>query len=113
MTIDGAYTSNDPQRRDVRHRALQAGVDIAQELGCDLMVLWLAREGTYMREAKDAVRAADQLLEAINDMLAYDAAAHRHRAEAQRADGPGLHPDHGPRGGAGASRRAIRSGWAC
>jgi xylose isomerase len=36
------------------------------------MVLWLAREGTYMREAKDVVRATDQLLEAIDTLLAYD-----------------------------------------
>ena len=47
--------------------------DIAQELGADLMVLWLAREGTYLREAKNAGRAAHQLLEAINTLLAYDA----------------------------------------
>jgi xylose isomerase len=36
------------------------------------MVLWLAREGTYMREAKDAVKATQWLLEAINAMLDYD-----------------------------------------
>jgi len=48
-------------------------VDIAQELGADLMVLWLAREGTYLREAKNVGRATQQLLEAINLLLAYDA----------------------------------------
>jgi xylose isomerase len=36
------------------------------------MVLWLAREGTYMREAKDAVRATHYLLDAINALLDYD-----------------------------------------
>ena len=36
------------------------------------MVLWLAREGTYLREAKDAVRATHQLVEAINILLDYD-----------------------------------------
>ncbi|MEJ2303690.1 MAG: TIM barrel protein, partial [Anaerolineales bacterium] len=46
--------------------------DIGRELGCNLMVLWLAREGTYVREAKDAVRATHQLLEAINLLLDYD-----------------------------------------
>jgi xylose isomerase len=46
--------------------------DIAREVGCNLMVLWLAREGTYMREAKDASRAAHLLLEAVNALLNYD-----------------------------------------
>jgi xylose isomerase len=41
-------------------------------MGTDLMVLWLAREGSYMREAKDAVRATHQLVDALNQMLAYD-----------------------------------------
>jgi xylose isomerase len=36
------------------------------------MVLWLAREGTYLREAKDAVVATHQLLEAVNVLLDYD-----------------------------------------
>jgi len=36
------------------------------------MVLWLVREGTYVREAKSAVTATQYLLEAINKLLAYD-----------------------------------------
>jgi xylose isomerase len=71
-TVDGAFTANDAQ---VRQWAIERGkrtVDIINELGVDLMVLWLAREGTYMREAKDAVRATGQLLEAINTLLEYD-----------------------------------------
>ncbi len=72
MTIDGAYTSNDPKARAYAIDRSKKAADIAQELGCDLMVLWLAREGTYLREAKDAGRAAHQLLEAINTLLAYD-----------------------------------------
>jgi xylose isomerase len=72
MTIDGAYTSNDPRARTYAIERSKKAADIAQELGCDLMVLWLAREGTYLREAKDAGRAAHQLLEAINTLLAYD-----------------------------------------
>ena len=35
------------------------------------MVLWLAREGTYLREAKDVVRATGYLVEAIDTMLEY------------------------------------------
>jgi xylose isomerase len=72
MTIDGAYTSNDPKARAYAIERSKRAADIAQELGCDLMVLWLAREGTYMREAKNVGRAAQQLLEAINALLDYD-----------------------------------------
>ncbi len=72
MTIDGAYTANAAEARAYAIDRSKKAVDIANELGTDLMVLWLAREGTYMREAKDVVRAADQLVEAINALLAYD-----------------------------------------
>jgi xylose isomerase len=72
MTIDGAYTSNDPEARAYALERSRRAIDIAQELGTELIVLWLAREGTYMREAKDSVRATGQLLEAIDVMLAYD-----------------------------------------
>ncbi len=73
MTIDGAYTSNDSKVRAYALERSRRAADIAQELGTNLMVLWLAREGTYMREAKDIVRATQQLLEAINTLLEYDA----------------------------------------
>jgi len=72
-TIDGAYTSNDPKARAYAIDRSKKAADIAHELGTDLMVLWLAREGTYLRETKDAGRAAHQLLEAINALLAHDA----------------------------------------
>ncbi len=71
LTIDGGFTANDPQARAYARDRARKTLDIAQVLGCELMVLWLAREGTYMRESKDAVRAVDLLVEAINDMLAY------------------------------------------
>jgi xylose isomerase len=74
MTIDGAYTSNDSSARAYALERSKRAADIARELGTDLMVLWLAREGTYMREAKDVGRAARQLLEAINALLEYDSA---------------------------------------
>lgn len=72
MTIDGAYTANDPKARQYAIDRSKKAADIAQEMGCDLMVLWLAREGTYLRESKDAVRATHQLLEAIDAILAHD-----------------------------------------
>jgi xylose isomerase len=71
LTIDGAYTSNDSNARAYAQERSRKAIDIAQELGVDLIVLWMAREGSYLREAKDAGRATAQLLEAINDQLAY------------------------------------------
>jgi len=71
-TIDGGYTSNDPKcRRYARDRSRRC-IDIANGLGTELIVLWLAREGTYIREAKDSKVATDRLVEAIDDMLEYD-----------------------------------------
>lgn len=72
MTVDGAYTANDPAARQYALERSKKAADIGRELGTNLMVLWLAREGTYLREAKDAVRATHQLLEAVNALLAYD-----------------------------------------
>ncbi len=72
MTVDGAFTANDPQARAYALARAKKAADIGRELGTDLMVLWLAREGTYLREAKDAARATHQLLEAVDALLAYD-----------------------------------------
>jgi xylose isomerase len=71
-TIDGAYTSNDPKhRRYAIDRSLRT-IDLARLLGTDLVVLWLAREGTYVREAKDAGRSVEYLVQALDKMLAHD-----------------------------------------
>lgn len=72
MTIDGAFTSNDPKARAYALERAKKAVDIAHELETDLLVLWLAREGTYLREAKDAHHATQQLLEVLNTLLEYD-----------------------------------------
>lgn len=71
-TIDGGYTANDPKMRQYAIERSKKAADIADELGCDLMVLWLAREGTYMRESKDIVQATRQLQEAVNTILDYN-----------------------------------------
>jgi len=71
-TIDGGYTSNDPQCREYARERSKRAIDIANALGTKLIVLWLAREGTYIREAKDSKVAVDQLVEALDDMLGYD-----------------------------------------
>ena len=72
MTIDGGFTANDPQARRYAIERSKKAVDIGREMNTDLMVLWLAREGTYLREAKNAVRATNLLLEAMNVLLEYD-----------------------------------------
>ena len=71
-TIDGGYTSNDPACRAYALDRSKRAIDIANALGTDLLVLWFAREGTYIREAKDSVEATERIVEAIDQMLAYD-----------------------------------------
>ncbi len=72
LTVDGAFTANEAGARAYALERAKKCADIGRELGTNLMVLWLAREGTYLREAKDAVVATHRLLEAINALLAYD-----------------------------------------
>jgi xylose isomerase len=70
-TIDGGYTSNRAQDRQYAiERSLQT-IDIAAEMGTDLIVLWLAREGTYLRESKSYVRSLEYLTDAVDKMLAH------------------------------------------
>jgi xylose isomerase len=71
-TIDGGYTANSAaDRQYALDRSLRA-IDVARELGTPNIVLWLAREGTYIRESKNARVAYGRILEAINAMLDYD-----------------------------------------
>lgn len=71
-TVDGGYTSNDPSHRQYALDRSRKAIDIANLVGADLIVLWLAREGTYIRESKDPLRSTEYLLDAVNQMLAYD-----------------------------------------
>jgi len=71
-TIDGGYTSQSESDRKYAVERSVRSCEIALELGCEKVVLWLAREGTYIREAKDAARAVEQIVAAINRMLAVD-----------------------------------------
>jgi xylose isomerase len=71
-TIDGGYTSNDAACRQYALDRSKRAIDIANALGIDLIVLWLAREGTYIREAKDSKVATERIIDAINQMLEYD-----------------------------------------
>jgi len=72
QTIDGAYTNNDPKCRQYAIDRSLRTLDIARILGTDLIVLWLAREGTYLREAKRGRRSVELLVEAVDKMLAHD-----------------------------------------
>ena len=71
-TIDGAFTSNNTKERGYAIERSKKAVDIGRELGCNFMVIWLAREGTYLRESKDPAQATHQLIDAINTLLEYD-----------------------------------------
>lgn len=71
-TIDGAFTSNNKADRQYAVDRARTTIDIARVMGTKDIVLWLAREGTYIREAKSSGRAVDLLVDAINGMLAYD-----------------------------------------
>jgi len=71
-TIDGAFTSNSAAERRYAIERARRAVDIAHALGCKDIVLWLAREGTYIREAKDPIAAVGRIVDAINALLDYD-----------------------------------------
>src|SRR5271163_4425085 len=71
-TIDGAFTSNNPDDRKYAIDRSKRAVDIAREVGCKNYVLWLAREGSYIREAKDARTAVARIVDAWNAILEHD-----------------------------------------
>lgn len=71
-TADGGFTSTSKADREFAMWRAYRSIDIARELGTDLTVLWLAREGTLCAESKSAVTATKQIIEAINNMLRYD-----------------------------------------
>lgn len=71
-TIDGGYTSNSATDREFAMWRSYRSIDIANALGCNNIVLWLAREGTYVYESKDPVVSTKRIIEAMNKMLEYD-----------------------------------------
>src|SRR5262245_36445422 len=71
-TIDGGYTANSAAERRYAIDRSKRAVDIANALGCRDIVLWLAREGTYVREAKDPIAAIGRIVDAVNAMLEHD-----------------------------------------
>jgi xylose isomerase len=71
-TVDGAFTSNNPADRRYAIDRAKRSADIAREVDCRNYVLWLAREGTYIREAKDARTAVGRIVDAWNAILEHD-----------------------------------------
>ena len=71
-TADGGFMSTSEKDREYAMWRAYRSIDIANELGTDLVVLWLAREGTLCAESKSPVWATKMLIEAINKMLEYD-----------------------------------------
>jgi xylose isomerase len=72
LGVDGGYTANDPAGRKWAIERSKRTIDIARQLDTKLIVLWLAREGSYIRESKNAIEAYNHLVEALNQLLEYD-----------------------------------------
>lgn len=72
QTIDGGFTSNSESDRNYAFDRSMRTIDIARAVNTKNVVLWLAREGTYVREAKNARLAYQRILEGMNKMLEYD-----------------------------------------
>ena len=64
-TVDGGFMSTRKEDREFAMWRAKRSIDIANELGTDLIVLWLAREGTLCEESKSPVWATQQLISAI------------------------------------------------
>ncbi len=71
-TIDGGFMSSSEEDREFAVWRAYRSIDIANALGCDKIVLWLAREGTLCAESKSPVESTRNLIDAINRMLVYD-----------------------------------------
>lgn len=69
--IDGGFTANDPKVREWAFDRAKKCADIADAVGSKMIVLWFAREGTYIRESKDAIVAYQRLLDLVNTILEY------------------------------------------
>lgn len=75
-TTDGGFTSNSAEDREFAMNRAYRSIDIVNELGCDKIVLWLAREGTLCAESKNPVEGVRRLIDSVNKMLTYDPNIH-------------------------------------
>ena len=71
-TIDGAVTSNLASDRQYALERSKRTIDIANMLDCHQLVLWPAREGTYIRESKDPVASVGRIVDYMDALLEYD-----------------------------------------
>ena len=71
-TLDGGFTSNSPSERQYAIDRAKRCADLADEVGCKNYVFWLAREGTYIREAKCAKTAVARIVDAWNAVLEHN-----------------------------------------
>ncbi len=69
--IDGPVTSNSASDRSWALDRGKRAIDVARALGTTKFVWWPAREGTYIRESKDAVASLERMLEWTNALLEY------------------------------------------
>ena len=72
QTIDGGYTNNDAKCRKYAIERTKIAIDINNVIGGSWIVLWLAREGSYIRESKNPRVEVLQIRDAINAFLEYD-----------------------------------------
>jgi xylose isomerase len=68
----GGFTSNEPTVRKWAIDRTKRCFDVADALGTRLAVFWYAREGTYIREAKNALDAHKRITDACNTLLSYN-----------------------------------------
>jgi len=71
-TVDGGFTSNSAKDRQYALDRSRQTVDIARAVGSKALVLWLAREGTYVRESKNTRVAYQRILAGIDAILDHD-----------------------------------------
>jgi len=71
-TVDGPVTSNRKEERQYAIERSKRAVDIARMIGTKDIVWWPAREGTYIRESKNAQDSFSYMLEYANALLEYD-----------------------------------------
>jgi len=69
--VDGGFTANDPDCRKWAIERTKRCLDVCDALGTDFTVFWFAREGTYAREAKNAIEAHKRLVDMLNEILDY------------------------------------------
>ncbi|MCP4639819.1 MAG: TIM barrel protein [bacterium] len=72
QTIDGAYTNNTPRFRKYAIDRTKLCIDLNNALDTSWMVVWLAREGSYIRESKNPRVEVLQIRDAFNEFLDYD-----------------------------------------